>query len=66
MSVLHWRFLENGRVAHALSDGMYGKAAVAACGVWTPSWNWRGTGSQREYDAVAKLPRCKRCQRKLR
>lgn len=59
-----WRYLPRCRVTHALSEpGVY----VARCGA-APAWfapggadEWRGTGSQVEYETAAALPRCKRC-----
>lgn len=59
-----WRYLPRCRVTHALTDP---RAYVAQCGV-APAWflpggvdEWRGTGSQVEYDNAAAYPRCKRC-----
>lgn len=57
-----WRYLPGGAATHALDSGDAG----AACGVYTlPASNWRGTGSQREYETAAELPRCRNCLRKL-
>ncbi len=42
----------------------------AACGahpsgMWPRHTDWRGTGSQTEYDTAATLPRCKVCLKQL-
>ena len=59
MSGVEWRYLPSGRVKHALrrpSD------AGAECGLSVlPASEWRGTGSQREYEAVECLPECRSC-----
>lgn len=56
-----WRYLPHGLAVHALA---FPAAAGAVCGVYTlPPSNWRGTGSQAEYDRAAKLPCCRRCLR---
>lgn len=60
----YWRYLgRKPRVRHALARS---DDAVALCGTWSiPALNWRGTGSQDEYETVAALPKCRRCQRRL-
>jgi hypothetical protein len=53
-----WRYTPHGRLVHALSLGNAG----AACGVTVlPAEEWRGTGSQDEYERAAQLPPCPRC-----
>jgi hypothetical protein len=63
-----WRYFAQGRVAHALSrSGSMKLSRVAKCGAepWLISGDWCGTGSQREYERAAELPRCKKCLRKI-
>lgn len=58
-----WRYLPGRAVKHALADTT---DAGAACGVYTlPASNWRGTGSQAEYETVAALRPCAHCVRKV-
>lgn len=58
--IYEWRYVHGGRVKHSVCAER--KHASAVCGVG-PWWfdNWRGTGSQDEYERVAQLPVCKRC-----
>ncbi len=39
------------------------------CGIgpawYVPATDWRGTGSQAEYEHVARVPECKRCKSRL-
>jgi hypothetical protein len=58
-----WRYLPGGTVVHALPSA---NDPLALCGadVWDAS-NWRGTGSQAEYEQAAVLPQCRRCLRKV-
>jgi len=61
--VTEWRYLAGGTVVHALD--LAGDTA-AACGVYTlPASDWRGTGSQREYETAELLRPCKRCSAKV-
>jgi hypothetical protein len=56
-----WRYIpsRHASVVHALGGPM---SPVAFCGVEVaPSSEWRGTGSQAEYERAATLPRCSRC-----
>lgn len=53
-----WRYLPHGRVTHAIAPWMDG---VARCGVATAPDEWRGTGTQDEYERAEQLPRCRRC-----
>lgn len=70
---IEWRYLETKRgvrVKHALRSVVYsvtGHVTEAYCGVAPGrSVDWMGTGSQVEYDKVARLPRCKMCVAHLR
>lgn len=58
-----WRYLPGGTVKHLLgrvSD------SGAICGVYAwPSWSWRGTGSQDEYERLDRLRSCRRCLRMI-
>lgn len=58
-----WRYTRDGRVKHALR---HSTDALSLCGVgpWVSS-EWRGTGSQAEYERRAMLPECRRCARYL-
>lgn len=61
-----WKYLKRGTVVHYLSDGIYGPRPVAECGASTlHSSDWRGTGTQEEYERVEALPECKKCLHKL-
>lgn len=56
-----WRYLPGGKVKHALE---YPEATAAGCGARPPSYaaaDWRGTGSQNEYEECARRPACRRC-----
>jgi hypothetical protein len=64
--MVEWRYLPGRGVIHALNRS-FGWGSL--CGV-TPSWfrpvsDWRGTGTQEEYETAEQLPRCKRCVRIL-
>jgi hypothetical protein len=54
-----WRYLKQGKVRHALP---FSAARRATCGLelWRGE-DWYGTGSQKEYERVAELPKCKNC-----
>lgn len=57
-----WKYITNGAVTHWVGSG----DAVAPCGkgpLWFDPSGWMGTGTQREYEKAAKLPRCKTCIR---
>lgn len=56
-----WRYTEHGKLAHLLRES-WGIPLDAECGLEV--WNvhdWRGTGSQDEYDRIEQMPRCQRC-----
>lgn len=56
-----------GKVAHLIPASSPGYVSRAFCGLWAWSRsNWRGTGSQSEYDLAAALPLCKSCERKAK
>jgi len=56
---IEWRYLPGRKVKHALR---HVTDSGAACGVSAlPASEWRGTGSQREYETLATLPPCSRC-----
>lgn len=58
-----WRYLPSGSVVHALTRS---SDAGAVCGVYAlPASDWRGTGSQVEYEIAKRLPCCKKCLRKV-
>jgi hypothetical protein len=67
-----WRYLPKGKTKHALrtGGGYAGHQPVSLCGT-SPAWFapsselWWGTGRQSEYDAVERLPECRRCARLL-
>jgi hypothetical protein len=54
-----WRYCRNGRVRHQITDHEGGGRGGARCGLWT---EWVGTGSQAEYERLASLPKCRRCE----
>jgi hypothetical protein len=60
---VEWRYLPQRATAHCLrhsyDEGLGGPALCGARPFW--SGDWRGTGSQNEYEQAARLPRCKRC-----
>jgi hypothetical protein len=58
-----WRYTVDGKVTHALTSP---RECVSECGIgpWTYD-QWRGTGSQLEYETAAALPKCRRCLRKI-
>lgn len=64
------RFIPRKRVtcAHAVRvHGYTGAMLAAVCGT-TPGWSthdWRGTGSQYEYDKALRLRLCKKCAQLL-
>lgn len=71
-SLVTWRYIQrrNPRVVHALRIRSEGHDATALCGaapVWfvPSSQQWYGSGSQDEYEQVARLPECKRCAKLL-
>lgn len=56
-----WRYLPHGKVKHAM---LTAHSAFAHCGVSTwDSAQWCGTGTQREYERVTELPKCRNCVR---
>lgn len=58
-----WRFTYMGERTHFL---FHANENVARCGVGVIVNNeWRGTGSQEEYDLAASMPKCKNCLRLL-
>lgn len=59
-----WRYTAFGAVAHALLNARE-LSALCGIGVWRPE-DWRGTGSQDEYERVAALPTCRVCLAKIR
>ncbi len=61
MSYPERRYLPGGRVAHAVNPN-HGQAV---CGTTADRDDWRGTGTQDEYERVAALPRCRACLRKM-
>lgn len=59
---LERRYLRTGRVAHVLDVGTH--RDTAACGMGLRQGeDWRGTGSQEEYERASVLPRCRVCVR---
>jgi hypothetical protein len=68
---MEWLYLRCGAVVHALDrTGVYGlDTSRAVCGLTALHWlngdlyrrDWLGTGSQREYERAAALPKCERC-----
>lgn len=64
-----WRYLPGGTVVHAVGPDhrhATGLNADAECGYgpWDPC-DWRGTGSQSEYETADRLPPCTRCLRAM-
>lgn len=67
-----WRYLPDRRVRHALivdASLLSGYYSTSLCGT-SPTWfrgsdEWRGTGSQAEYERVEELRECGRCTRLL-
>ena len=58
-----WVYLPNGRVRHALHH----HSVAALCGLLPPlDGDWWGTGSQEEYERVAKLSECRRCAARVK
>jgi hypothetical protein len=58
-----WRYLAGANVKHVVADTSEPRSA---CGITvTPAEEWRGTGTQAEYETVAALRRCHRCLDKL-
>lgn len=57
------RHLARGRVTHIVgAAGLRPIRGVALCGTGPAWWDdWRGTGTQEEYDRDAGLPLCARC-----
>ncbi len=60
-----WRYLLNGKVAHALEPGHVRSGSTAKCGIFPFLSDWLGTGNQNEYERAAELPRCISCLRKI-
>lgn len=63
---VEWRYLRRGVVVHALRRYGFGIQEVAECGI-APALldDWRGTGSQGEYELAERLPACRRCLRRV-
>lgn len=58
--VIEWFYIPTGKVKHAV----LARSVTAECGMGTWSREfWHGTGSQREYEEVARRPACRRCLR---
>lgn len=57
-------YLRRGRRAHLISPSFYGQR-VAVCGRYPWPEEFRGTGTQDEYDRAAALPLCSLCERKV-
>lgn len=59
-----WRYLPGGTVKHGFTElpGGFGTAFCGQSPVWYAPDEWRGTGSQDEYERVEQLPECKRCR----
>lgn len=58
-----WRYLLGGRVLHEIGSAY---ARISYCGVTVMNFSdWRGTGSQAEYDKAATLPKCGNCLKGL-
>lgn len=56
------RYLPRGGVRHRTTPNFLEPATlVAACGIAESAYYWRGTGSQDEYEHLARIPRCTRC-----
>lgn len=55
------RYLPGGRVAHAV----WPNHSTAACGRYADVDDWRGSGTQDEYERAASLPPCRRCLAEL-
>jgi hypothetical protein len=58
-----WRYVPRGRMRHAVRTP---RDLSSVCGLVNP-WSaddWRGTGSQAEYEALAALRDCKACAKK--
>lgn len=65
MSYYEWRYLhDKAKVKHALRRSTDAVSMCGAMHVWfAPSSEWRGTGSQHEYERKESLLKCKRCVR---
>ena len=64
-AAITWRYLPRRKVKHAVPlNTMWhtGHDPISLCGIIIviPD-NWRGTGSQEEYDTIDKLSECQRC-----
>jgi hypothetical protein len=59
-----WRYLARGGVRHMTSLNIFDSSRFSLCGlaVALPS-HWRGTGTQDEYERLARLPKCLRCMK---
>lgn len=66
-----WRYLTRGKAKHAVplhTGSITGHETYAVCGTgpaWFDPTGWLGTGCQFEYEAVERLPECRRCARLL-
>lgn len=58
-----WRYTPGGSVVHAMYPPI-GTLAICGTEVWN-SAEWRGTGSQVEYDRAASMRMCRRCGDRL-
>ncbi len=60
-------YVRDGKVAHRLSElASVNSFDAALCGTLPGREFWYGTGSQDEIDRAAALPRCIRCERRIR
>lgn len=58
------RYLPRGHVRHRTRQSIFEPLGrVAACGISATEMEWRGTGSQGEYEHLSSIPRCTRCIR---
>lgn len=56
------RYLPHGGVRHRTQENFYQAAIrVSSCGLSAGVDEWRGTGSQDEYERLSRIPRCLRC-----
>ncbi|HTF53625.1 MAG TPA: hypothetical protein VK735_39785 [Pseudonocardia sp.] len=60
-----WRYVRDKGPRH-LFDNRPGRSwCMSRCGIELPDEEWRGTGSQEEYERLASRPKCLRCMRSL-
>lgn len=60
-----WSYLGLGLKLHARRKRDSVIDVVAVCGLDNWTSDWKGTGSQKEYDYVARAPKCKKCVKLL-